>query len=275
MVRTVMPRSALVVSALSLALVTGCSSSDSDGADSAKASAPASASATATAAGDTAAGDTATGAAATEPAGKVMTSAELDKAILVTADVEGHTVEEMAEADLPKAEDVTSVKAEACTPIAQAMTGVVIGKPSSTAIRDVRAKAASPAPGEDPLLAAFNITAVAVLLTAYDGTGSQDALASLKTAADACASGFTFTSDGDPEKVTKVTATTAPSGADEAVALTVEIEADGVKAPVKVVVARKGNTLAYFSALNPASLSTGADFEFPAQLVTAQLPKLV
>jgi hypothetical protein len=49
---------------------------------------------------------------------------------------------------------------------------------------------------------------------------------------------------------------------------------DGVKSPVKTVVVRKGATLAYVPAVNLASAASGKDFDFPTEIVDAQLAKL-
>ncbi|MFJ9892641.1 hypothetical protein ACIQPR_04840 [Streptomyces sp. NPDC091280] len=49
---------------------------------------------------------------------------------------------------------------------------------------------------------------------------------------------------------------------------------DGVSAPWKVVVFRKGATLAHFVVSNAGSMVSGKDFTFPADLVTAQAGKL-
>jgi len=40
------------------------------------------------------------------------------------------------------------------------------------------------------------------------------------------------------------------------------------------VVLRKGATVAYFTAINVASFISGDDFEFPTEIVDAQLAKL-
>ncbi len=69
--------------------------------------------------------------------------------------------------------------------------------------------------------------------------------------------------------------TEAPEGGDEGLAFTLTVAAEeDVKMPQKVVVVRKGATLASFTAVNFASAATGEDFAFPAELVDAQLPKL-
>ncbi|MFF3909202.1 hypothetical protein ACFYZJ_25175 [Streptomyces sp. NPDC001848] len=43
---------------------------------------------------------------------------------------------------------------------------------------------------------------------------------------------------------------------------------------MKGVVVRKGATLAYFPAIDLASPATGKDFDFPTEIVDAQLAKL-
>ncbi|MEH0527414.1 hypothetical protein QBA75_09185 [Streptomyces stelliscabiei] len=43
---------------------------------------------------------------------------------------------------------------------------------------------------------------------------------------------------------------------------------------MKVVVFRKGGTVGYVTALNLASAASGKDFEFPAEVVDAQVKKL-
>ena len=96
----------------------------------------------------------------------------------------------------------------------------------------------------------------------------------LRAAAKKCAGGFSYTVTGTKNEFAKVTTTPAPDGADEALALTLNMASEGVKAPVKAVVVRKGATLAYFPAINLASAATGKDFDFPVDLVQAQLAKL-
>lgn len=73
----------------------------------------------------------------------------------------------------------------------------------------------------------------------------------------------------------KVVKTDAPKGGDEAFALTVSLQLEeGAEAPVKGVVVRKGATLAYFPAVDMASAVTGKDWDFPTEIVDAQLTKL-
>ena len=71
-----------------------------------------------------------------------------------------------------------------------------------------------------------------------------------------------------------MTRTTAPEGADEALALTVSVDAGEVKAPMKSVVVRKGATVVYIPSVNLAAASSGKDFPFPTELLDAQLAKL-
>lgn len=97
----------------------------------------------------------------------------------------------------------------------------------------------------------------------------------LNAAVEKCAGGFTYTVRGSETKVVSVEATAAPKGGDEAIAVTVTIAPEeGVKAPMKAVVVRKGATLAYFPVVNMASVVSGEDFTFPTEIVDVQMAKL-
>jgi hypothetical protein len=90
-----------------------------------------------------------------------------------------------------------------------------------------------------------------VTLASYEADGGEQVMLVLNAAVTSCAGGFTYDDqDGEAQKIVKVAAETAPQGADEAVALTLRFEQDGVQAPTKVVVVRKGSALACFSAKN-------------------------
>ncbi|MFD2691458.1 hypothetical protein ACFS5L_42470 [Streptomyces phyllanthi] len=198
-----------------------------------------------------------------ESRGPALSEAELTKVTLRAGDVEGHKVSKPTATVTQK-----DVKAgdEACVPVAYAVAGTVLGEPRTTVQRetasepDARAKAS----------AAPDITRVLVRLSAYEGDEAQAAMDSLSEAADSCTKGFTLTVDGTEQQVTKIAKTTAPQGADQAIALNVTSE----KVPMKVVVIRKGSTLGYFTAINIASAASGKNFAFPTEVVDAQLVKL-
>lgn len=249
----------VAASALSLALVAGCDGSDggADGkADQAKQSGAA-------------------GSQSSGPAAQPLTAAELKKAALVTADVDGFTVSTPGKGDLVAASDVSTAQTE-CVPLAHALAGVPLGKPSATEVRQVTSRATKPTgTSETDLTSAFDVTTTLLSLASYaDGSTARKVLKSLTDAGDACAGGFSGTAGGEKQKITKVAGTSAPKGADEAVAFTVTAVQEASQGPMKLVVIRQGATVGYFTALNLASLVSGKDFAFPAAVVRAQQNKL-
>ncbi|MGW3660686.1 hypothetical protein ACWD6R_35785 [Streptomyces sp. NPDC005151] len=217
--------------------------------------------------------------AAAQPAAKALTAAELDKVALVQGDVKGHKVAETGKADVVSASDVT-VDKEACEPLADALMGAELGTPAAVNRRKVisepkkgqKDKLDSEDTGE-AFAAAFDITTTLTSLASYEGKGAQDTVESLRTAATACSGGFTLTAAGTKQKVVTIKEEKI-SGGEEAAAWTLTVEQDGEKAPLKLVVARQGGTVASFSAFNLAASGTGQDFELPTAVVDAQLAKL-
>ncbi|MFV5995614.1 hypothetical protein ACNPQM_25070 [Streptomyces sp. NPDC056231] len=217
--------------------------------------------------------------AAARPAAKALTAAELDKAALVQGDVKGYKVADTGKADVVSASDVTADK-EACKPLADALMGAELGTPAAVNRRKVisepkknqKDKLDSAGAG-GAFTAAFDITTTLTSLASYDGKGAQDTVESLRTAATACSGGFTLTAGGTKQKVVTIKEEKI-SGGEEAAAWTLTVEQDGEKAPLKLVVARQGPTVASFSALNLAAAGTGQDFELPTAVVDAQLAKL-
>ncbi|WP_149184915.1 hypothetical protein [Streptomyces sp. TRM49041] len=262
---TFIRRSAVAASAVSLALlVTACGGEKAGGEDKG-------------------AKDKATTESAA-PAAKVLTAAELEKAVLAQGDVAGHKVEPAKAADIGKAEDVTVDKAE-CLPLAHAASAVALGKPAATVTRKVmeEPKADKEKPSfegmtekeiEDAIASSMAITVTTDQLSSYDGKGAEDGLASLRAAGTACAGGFTVTQDGEKTKILKVEEAKV-SGGEEAGAwvLTADME-DGEKMAVKVVALRQGSTLATFMAMNIGAAMTGKDFPLPTAVIDAQVGKL-
>ncbi|MFI1356948.1 hypothetical protein ACH4TV_25715 [Streptomyces sp. NPDC020898] len=260
---TAVRRTALAASSAALALlVTACGSSSGDedkNGDSATAQA-----------------DKAASASAAPAAGKALTAAELEKVALVQADVKSGTVTEKVPAKDDIAQDKVTSGDATCAPLAYLQSGSYVGKPAATAKRTWKGEAAKPAAGasdEDSFLAALDLEQAVITLASYEDGGAEQAMKDLNTSAEKCAAGFSFTVAGTESKALKVTTTPAPEGADEALALTVTVDA-GLKAPMKAVVVRKGATVVYIPALNIASASTGKDYDFPTEIVAAQLAKL-
>jgi hypothetical protein len=81
---------------------------------------------------------------------------------------------------------------------------------------------------------------------------------------------------GAKQKITKVSADTAPKAGDDAVAFTAAVQQEGMpkSGPMKVAAFRTGTTVTYVSSVNPASLLKGGDFDFPTVLVETQARKL-
>ncbi|MBQ0828669.1 hypothetical protein [Streptomyces tagetis] len=252
-------RSALAASAAALTLlVTACGGSSDDGKkDEGKAKADPAASAA--------------------PAAKALTAAELEKAALTQADLKSGKVTDKIAADEDATKDKVKADDAACLPVAFAQSGVAQADPSAAVKRQWTREPEKPSgdlSDEEMLLASMAVDQAFVTLSSYEG-GAEQPLKDLAAAAEKCAGGFTTTMLGEKIKVGKVAVTEAPAGGDEGLALTLTVEADeDVKMPQKIVVIRKGATLASFTAVNFASAATGEDFPFPAELVDAQLPKL-
>ncbi|MET7321629.1 hypothetical protein [Streptomyces sp. NPDC005549] len=260
-------RTALAASAAALALlVTACGgSSDDDGAagdDKAKAeqSAPA--------------GDS----GGSAPAGKALTAADLEKVALVQADVKNGEVTTKVPAKDDVAKGQVSTDDEACLPLALAQAAVAQGEPAANVKRSWQGQTEAPSESKGPDgqdMIDVSVDKIMLNLASYSDGGAEKALKDLGAAADQCAGGFLATVGSDKMKIVKVATATAPEGGDEAVAVDLRVNV-GKETPglMKVVVVRKGATLATFSAVNLSSMMTGADFKVPAEVVDAQVAKL-
>ncbi|GAB2465334.1 hypothetical protein [Streptomyces incanus] len=260
---TAVRRSALTASAAALALlVTACGGSDDS--DSGK--------------GDEGKVDSSSSSSSSAPAAKALTAAELEKAALVQADVkDGKVVTKV-----PATDDVSAdkVKAddEACQPLANLQLAVPVGSPAATVKRSWTGEPKKPAKGagvEEALLAGLAVDKVLVTLASYEDGGAEQVVKDVDAAAEKCAGGFTVTAAGEKIEFLKAAKAEGPKGADESVEITLTMAADeGVEAPVKIVVARTGATVAGFSAVNFGAVATGEEAPFPAQISDAQLAKL-
>ncbi|MCX4553643.1 hypothetical protein OG204_32785 [Streptomyces sp. NBC_01387] len=251
--RTIVRRTAVVASGLSLALLVSACGSDKPAADSA---APKD-----------------KGSAAAEPAAKALSQAELDKLVLAQSDLKNHKVAGATKADLAAVKTMTTDKAE-CKPLVQAMSLSAVGTPAATSTRKIVAVPKAPArdASADEKAAAgmkaLSATVTADTLGSYDGKGAPDAFASLSAAGKACAGGFTLVVGSDKTKFTKVAPATY-SGGDEAVAFVLTADLDGESGTSHLVAVRKGSTLASFYAQ-----SLGGKAEQPKDVIDTQLAKL-
>ncbi|MET8894851.1 hypothetical protein [Streptomyces albogriseolus] len=209
---------------------------------------------------------------------KTLTAAELEKAALAQSDVKGGKVAAKLPATDDIAEDQVKTEDAACLPLAHAQAGVAQGEPAASVKRSFTGDPVKPSADtkpEDALLAALDTEKVLINLASYEGDGAEQAVKGVVAAAEKCAGGFKATAVGEPMDVVKVATGDAPEGGDEGAAVTLTVAADeGIKAPVKILLVRKGSTVVTFSALNLASMATGKDFEVPADVVAAQVGKL-
>ncbi|MFJ8186145.1 hypothetical protein [Streptomyces sp. NPDC096105] len=209
---------------------------------------------------------------------EALTAAELEKAALAQSDVKSGKVA----TKLPATDDIAAgkVKTEdaACLPLARAQAAVAQGEPAAAVKRSWTGDPVKPSADtkpEDALMAALDVDKALINLASYDGDGAEQAMKGLAAAAEKCVGGYKATVVGEPMDVVKVAATAAPEGGDEGAAVTLTVAADeGVEAPNKIVVVRKGATVVTFSAVNLAAMATGEDFEVPADVVAAQVGKL-
>lgn len=200
-----------------------------------------------------------------------LSAADLEKVVLEDGDVKGHKVGEptgtVDRKDIEPGSD-------ACAPVAYAMLGSVVDEPAATVQRETQKKIDPAEAAKSGDVSGLDATRTLLRLSAYDGEAAQAVMKSLTVSAEDCADGFEVTADGTAQQVTKVSTDPAPEGADEAIALTFLSEAEGMKVPMKVVVFREGATVGYVTALNLASAATGKDFDFPTEVVEAQVKKL-
>lgn len=254
----------LTVSALSLALITGCSDKSSDDAKETGSGADSSSSA---------------------PAAKTYTAAELQKLILAQGDLDGYKVEKTAGA--PETKDEVTTDDEKCRPLAFAMSAQAPGDAKAeTSVQTTEEKAAPTddasksledlAEGEfeDSLMESMNIEVTIVGLSSYEGDGATETFKSVSDAVEGCSGGFTVTADGEKQKLTKITAEKASGTGDESVAFASEGDMDGESGTVHAEVVRHGNTIATYYTINLGALMSGQAYTVSGTVVEAQAAKL-
>ncbi|CUW30743.1 MULTISPECIES: hypothetical protein [Streptomyces] len=250
------------VSALSLALITGCS--DGGSKDS----------------GDTSGKD------GSKPAAKALSAAELKKLIIAQGDVPGHKVGAV-EGGIPDKSKVTSEDAK-CEPVLRAFTGIAPGDPAAHTDRmATEEKKKDPTDDatslddlesgefEDALNKSMDLDVTVVTLASYDGDGAEQGLKSVSDAVKACAGGFAGEQDGEKGKFTKVAEEKSSGTGDESVAFTAVNDAgkDGAL-PLHAEVVRHGNTLAVYTTINIGAMMTKKAYTVSAPVVKAQAAKL-
>ncbi|WP_326671423.1 hypothetical protein [Streptomyces sp. NBC_01257] len=261
---TVIRRTAVAATVMSLALLTAaCGSDTADGDAANKDSGKAGASSSAK--------------PADKAGAKALSAAELEKVSLAQGDVKGHKIAKAGPADAISGDDVTTDKA-ACDAFADALMGAKAGQPAASTQRKVvsEPKKGGDKESDDPaeaFKAAFDITTTLVTLASYEGGGAEKTLSGLRTAATECASGFTLTAAGSKQKIVKI-AEVPVKGGEEAVAWSVTVEAEGEKSAMKLIEIRQGATVASLTSLNLGAAGAGGDFELPTAVIDAQAAKL-
>jgi hypothetical protein len=237
----------VAVSALSLALITGCSDGGSDDAKS----------------------NTANSAQGSQKnTAKALTAAELKKRILAQGDVDGYKV--AAGEAIPGGR--SGIKGdEKCKPLLYVMSGVAPAeapaetnrmatadkKPSATASADLEDM--SSADVEKALTDSMSVDLTMVGLSSYDGDGAEKAFKAVSDAVAGCAGGFTGTAGGESV----------------AYAAYGEPDAEDGKTPVAhAEVVRHGNVVATYYTMNIGAMVADKAYTVPAAVVTAQSAKL-
>lgn len=240
----------VAVSALSLALVTGCGG-DSGGSDA-----------------------------------KALSAAELKESIIAQGDVEGYKVDASGK-QLPKSKDQVKSGEEKCAPLAYAMGGQAPGEAASETSVMVTQDKKKPTDGaskledlteseiEESITSAMDMTLTVVGLSSYDGDGAEETFKSVSDAVESCSGGFPVTMQGTDQKVTGIAAEKGSGSGDESVGFTAKSDAeDGDVATTHVEVVRHGSTIATYYTMNLGLMITDKPYDVPAAVIDAQAAKL-
>jgi hypothetical protein len=246
------------VSALSLALVTGCSDEGSKGSG---------------------AGRGADG----KPAAKALSAAELKNLIVAKGEVPGS---EVGAVPAGRAKPITTEGAT-CGPLARVMSGLPPTEAAAQTDRlatesrkkDPTDKATSLddlADGtfEDALNKSMDRDVTTVSLSSYEGDGATQALKAVSDAVKACSGGFSGEQAGTKVKFTEISEEKSSGSGDESVAFSATSESDGETAPLHAEVVRHGNTVASYFTMNIGAMMTKKAYVVSPEVVKAQSAKL-
>ncbi|MCX4883237.1 hypothetical protein [Streptomyces sp. NBC_00847] len=255
----------VAVSALSLALITGCGgdSGSGDAKDSAgKGSSP-------------------------TAAAKALSAAELGRRIISEQDLDGYEVKSADKGGkFAESKDQVTVVDAKCEPLAYVLTGFAPGDESAYVNRMATEKVAEPTSKgtseeslddiEDSLKDIVGSTMTIVSLSSYDGGGAEQTMKSVGDAVAGCASGFTVSAKGqDTQKFTRVAEEKSSGSGDESVAFSVTGKTEGDTTTVHAEVVRHGSTVATYYSVSLAALAGKHDkYGIPAGIIKAQEAKL-
>ncbi|TWV25617.1 hypothetical protein FRZ03_38440 [Streptomyces misionensis] len=246
---------AVAVSALSFALVTGCSGESSDSSSAAKGKSPE----------------------------KALSAAELKKLVVTGDELPGFDVGPVKQA---KAKRITTDNAD-CRPLTRVLSGLppADAQASTDQLATEKAKkrpSGKPTSLEDldenkfegELQKSLDRDVTTVTLASYDGGGAEQALKAVSAAVKACAGGFVGEQAGTKVKFTKVTEEKAAGGGDGSVAFAAFSETDGDVAPVYGEVDRHGSTLSGYFTVNLGSMMAKKAYAVTPAVVKAQEARL-
>ncbi|MBK3580577.1 hypothetical protein JHN63_43705 [Streptomyces sp. MBT65] len=258
----------VAVSALSLALITGCSDGGSDDAKSND--------------GKSNAEDTAKNSA------KALSAAELTKLAIAKGDVVGYEVGAVGKT-YPASKSAVTVDKAQCRPLAWAMAGQAPGDAAAATnklVTEAKKTSATPSKSvedmseqefDDAFGAALDRTTTVVGLSSYDGDGAEKTFKTISDAVKSCAGGFTLVPGSDGTKYTKVAAEKASNTGDESVAFgatAVMEDTDGQTGTVHTEVVRHGSTLVTYYTVNLGALMSQKAYTIPSVVIDAQSAKL-
>jgi hypothetical protein len=190
--------------------------------------------------------------AAAEAGAKALTAAQLDKAVVTSAELKGYKIDKMSGADMPS-EIVPADPAE-CQPLADMFMFSTQPKAQARIGRTLT--------GPDEL----DATVTSLALLAHEQADAEKIMAGLRTAAEKC-TGY----EHADYKYSGVKVLDAPDAGDEAVAYKVTGDIDGDTVPMAFTVVRSGPTVVAFYAMN---MLDADKTKVPAEVIDAQLAKL-
>jgi len=252
----------VAVSALSFALITGCSdegSTDSGKSGDAKGSGSSS-------------------------AAKALSAAELKKLVIAKGEVPGFKVGAV-EGGIPAKGTVKADDAK-CDPLLQVLTGIAPGDPAANTSRMATEDKKDPtddatslddmADGkfEDALNESMDLDVTVVTLSSYDGDGAEKALQSVSDSVKGCTGGFSGEQDGEKGKFIKVGEEKSSRTGDESLAFTATNDTKDGAVPLHAEVVRHGNTIAAYSTINIGAVMSKKAYTVSAPVIKAQAAKL-
>ncbi|MET9515944.1 hypothetical protein [Streptomyces sp. NPDC002994] len=194
---------------------------------------------------------------ADQPAGAVLTAAQLKAALVTPADAKGFEgVDNTPTPVRPKSD-----KPE-CSPLADATASGTARTPEAKAWSS-RNYSSGATPGLSTTTSLFS----------YEGEGAQQTLDSLRKAVTDCAGGFSTSGNngGATVKYVSVKPGESAKAADDSVSWVMTGEAGGTQVPMHLTAVREDNTVALFFTIH---LTDPSKSKLPQDLFTSQTAKL-